>query len=178
MAKRVTKTLLLTGFVGLILGLCLLPSSRGQNQRDAFSRWRPTHELAGGHYVGSSACAQCHALLTAKRLANPMSRALAPIESCEILKAHPRLNFRNGPYNYEIVREGNHSIYTITDGLNSIPNQSSTALAKAKLVRLMCFNIRECSTKAASVTIRKSKLSTSQSCNRVRCLNRSQLVLG
>src|SRR5438105_6553049 len=125
MAKRVTKTLLLTGFVGLILGLWLLPSSRGQNQRDAFSRWRPTHELAGGHYVGSSACAQCHALLTAKRLANPMSRALAPIESCEILKAHPRLNFRNGPYNYEIVREGNHSIYTITDGLNSIAGELS-----------------------------------------------------
>jgi hypothetical protein len=49
-----------------------------------------------------------------------MSRALEPVESCEILKTRPRMDFRNGPYNYQIVREGNRSVYTITDGLNSI----------------------------------------------------------
>src|SRR5205814_4808128 len=47
-------------------------------------------------------------------------RALAPDESCEVLKAHPRLSFRNGPYNYQIVREGNRSLYTIGDGSNSV----------------------------------------------------------
>jgi len=49
-----------------------------------------------------------------------MSRALEPVESCEVLKAHPRLNFRIGSYDYQIVREGNRSIYTISDGQNSI----------------------------------------------------------
>jgi len=120
MAQRVNKTLLLTCLVVATVGVWLLPSSRGQNQRDAFSKWRPTHELAGVGYVGNSACAQCHAPLTAKRLANSMSRALEPVESCGVLKAHPRLTFRNGPYSYQIVREGNRSLYTITDGLNSI----------------------------------------------------------
>src|SRR5947207_6632093 len=120
MAQRVKQSLLLSSLVLSILGLWLLPSLRGQNQRDAFSRWRPTHELTGVRYVGSSACAQCHAPITAKRLANSMSRALEPVESCQILKAHPRLAFRNGPYSYQIVREGNRSVYTITDGLNSI----------------------------------------------------------
>src|SRR5258708_7354434 len=120
MAQQVTKTLLLTNAVVLILGLWLLPTSRGQDQRDALSRWRPTHELVGVRYVGSNTCARCHAPLTAKRLANSMSRALEPVESCQILKAHPRLNFRNGPYDYQILREGNRSIYTISDGLNSI----------------------------------------------------------
>ncbi len=100
MAQRVKKTLVLTSVVALILGFWLLSSSGAQNQRDTFSRWRPTHELTGVRYVGSSACSQCHAPLTAKRLANPMGRALAPVESCEILKTHSRLNFRNGPYNY------------------------------------------------------------------------------
>src|SRR5438309_10048221 len=120
MAQRVKKTLLLTSLVVFTLGLWLLPSSRGQNQRDAFSKWRPTHELTGIRYVGSSACAQCHIQQTAKRLANSMSRALEPVERCEILKAQPRLNFRNGPYSYQIVRDGKRSIYTISDGLNSI----------------------------------------------------------
>jgi hypothetical protein len=49
-----------------------------------------------------------------------MSRALAPVDSCDVLKTHPRLNFRNGPYNYQILRDGNRSIYTITDGVSSI----------------------------------------------------------
>jgi hypothetical protein len=120
MAQRVSKTLLLTTLVVATVGVWLLPASRGQNQRDPFSKWRPTHELAGVRYVGNSACAQCHAPLTAKRLANSMSRALEPVESCGMLKARPRLTFRNGPYTYQIVREGNRSLYTITDGLNSI----------------------------------------------------------
>src|SRR5436190_23285604 len=74
---------------------------RAQAQRDAFSKWRPTHELAGVNYVGSATCARCHAPLTAKRLVNPMSRAVAPVESCEILNTHTRLKLRNGPYAYQ-----------------------------------------------------------------------------
>src|SRR3979411_2859510 len=108
MAERTKKTLFLTSLVFFILWLSM--SSSGQKQRDAFSRWRPTHELTGIRYVGSAACAQCHAPVTAKRLANSMSRALGPAESCEILKAHPRLNFRNGPYKYQIVRDGKRSV--------------------------------------------------------------------
>ena len=110
MAHPVKKALVGTGVMCLAISVSLSASFRTQAQRDAFSKWRPTHELAGVNYVGSAACARCHAPLTAKRLANPMSRALAPVESCEILKTHTRLNFRNGPYNYEIVREGNQAI--------------------------------------------------------------------
>src|SRR3989442_12514187 len=119
MTQRVRKTLVRSGVICFALSVSLLTSSPSQ-QRDPFSRWLPTPELAGVNYVGSTACAQCHAPLTAKRLANPMSRALAPVESCEVLKTHPRLNFRNGPYDYEIVREGNRSRYTITNGSGSI----------------------------------------------------------
>lgn len=120
MAKRVKKTLVLIGVVFFTTILWLSLSSRAQSRRDPFSKWRPTHELAGVRYVGSGACAQCHAALTAERQPNAMSRALEPVESCEILKANPRLNFRNGAYNYQIVREGKQSIYTISNGQNSI----------------------------------------------------------
>src|SRR3989440_2405648 len=119
MPQRSQKIPALAGIIGFAFGCWLLTSTGAQAQRDAFSKWRPTHELAGVNYVGSAACAQCHAPLTAKRLANPMSRALAPVESCEILKIHTRLNFRNGSYGYQITREGNRSLYTISDGQGS-----------------------------------------------------------
>jgi Cytochrome c554 and c-prime len=117
MAEPVKKTLMVTGLACFVFGLSL---TFAQNRRDPFSRWRPTHELAGVRYVGSAACTECHAALAAKRLANPMSRALEPAENCDVLKTHPRLAFRNGAYNYQIVREGNHSSYTISDGVNSV----------------------------------------------------------
>ena len=120
MAKRVKKTLVLISIVFFTTTIWLSLSPRAQSQRDPFSKWRPTHELAGVRYVGSSTCNQCHAALTAERQPNTMSRALEPVENCEILKANPRLNFRNGSYNYQIVRDGKQSIYTISNGINSI----------------------------------------------------------
>jgi Cytochrome c554 and c-prime len=119
MAKRVTTTQGLIGFL-LFTSLFLSLSSPGQNRRDALSRWRPTRELPGVRYVGSNACAQCHGRYTARRLANSMSRALEPVANCEVLQAHPRLSFRNGPYTYQLLREGDRSSYTISDGRNSI----------------------------------------------------------
>ena len=117
MAEPVKKTLMVTGLACFVFGLSL---TFAQNRRDPFSKWRPTHELAGVRYVGSAACAECHAALAAKRLANPMSRALEPVENCAVLKAQPRLSFLNGSYTYQIIREGNRSTYTISDGRNSI----------------------------------------------------------
>src|SRR5580765_4446466 len=111
MTERVKRTVLLASLACLTFSLSL---TLAQGPRDAFSKWRPTHELAGVAYVGSAACVQCHTTLGARRLANPMSRALEPVENCDVLKTHPRLSLRNGVYNYQIIREGSRSIYTIS----------------------------------------------------------------
>ncbi len=142
MAQPVKKTLVRAGVMCLAISVSLLASFHAQAQRDAFSKWRPTHELAGVNYVGSAACARCHAPLTAKRLANPMSRALAPVESCEILKTHTRLNFRNGPYGYQITREGNRSIYTISDGQGSISEPILYCFGQGKAGQTYVFQHR------------------------------------
>jgi len=143
MVERVKKTLLVTGVGFLAMTLWLSLSSRAQSQRDAFSKWRPTRELAGVDYVGSNACAQCHAALTANRQANSMSRALEPVESCEMLKARPRLSFRNGSYNYQIVRDGNRSIYTITDGVSSISEPILYCFGQGKAGQTYVFRHKE-----------------------------------
>src|SRR5439155_26287823 len=100
MAQPVKKTLVRAGVMCFAISVSLLASFHTQSQRDAFSKWRPTHELAGVNYVVCAACARCHAPLTAKCLAYPMSCALASVESREILKIHIRLHISNGPYTY------------------------------------------------------------------------------
>jgi hypothetical protein len=142
MTGQVKRTLVPISVV-VAISLCLSLFSRAQSQRDALSRWRPTHELAGVPYVGSSACAQCHVWHTGKRLANTMSRALEPIDSCEVLKSRPRLDFRNGPYNYRIVRDGNRSIYTITDGVSSISEPILYCFGQGKAGQTYVFRHKE-----------------------------------
>src|SRR5712671_531674 len=142
MAQPVKKTLVGAGIIFFAISISSLASFHTQAQRDSFSRWRPTHELAGVNYVGSAACARCHAPLTAKRQANPMSRALAPVESCEILKTHTRLNFRNGSHSYQIAREGNRSIYTISDGQGSISEPILYCFGQGKAGQTYVFQHR------------------------------------
>jgi hypothetical protein len=80
--------------------------------------WRPNKKDA--KYTGPQACAKCHAEESAKQHLTAMGRALEPVATSEILRAHPRLTFRSGPYAHEIVRRGDQSLYTVTDGVSTI----------------------------------------------------------
>ena len=80
--------------------------------------WRPTKKDA--RYTGPQACAKCHAEESARQHLTAMGRALEPVATSEILRAHPRMTFRSGPYAHEIVRRGDQSLYTVTDGVNTI----------------------------------------------------------
>ena len=124
MADRIKKTLLLIAVVsGAALSLWSSRALRVQAQLpddSSLAKWRPTHELPGIGYVGSRVCAQCHILKARTQLATPMAHALETVAEGEILRTHPRLTFRNGPYTYQIVREGEQSIYTVSDGTKKI----------------------------------------------------------
>ena len=45
-----------------------------------------------------------------------MGHALEPAAGCDILRRHPHLSFHSKPYSYRIVRQGDSSLYTVTDG--------------------------------------------------------------
>jgi hypothetical protein len=49
-----------------------------------------------------------------------MSRALQPVESCEILRGNIHFTFRQGPYSYSIAREGGQVIYKVGRGDEAI----------------------------------------------------------
>ncbi|MFN0084736.1 MAG: multiheme c-type cytochrome [Blastocatellia bacterium] len=112
--------------LGMVLWLWLPLRSAGQNpaltNRQTFDpapEWRPTHAPANARYAGNAACAECHdEVLT--QPATPMGKALVPAAESRILRQHPHLSFKEGPYTYSITRRGDQSFYSVTDGKESI----------------------------------------------------------
>ena len=45
-----------------------------------------------------------------------MSRALEPIDKCEVLARHPRMEWSDGSYRYLIEKADGHYRYRVTDG--------------------------------------------------------------
>src|SRR5262245_9258532 len=66
-------------------------------------------------------CAGCHSAQTRQQGRTAMGRALEPAKTAEILVRYPRLNLRDqGKYDYQIMREGEQSIYNVSDGQETI----------------------------------------------------------
>lgn len=65
-------------------------------------------------------CGGCHKREFEAQAKTPMASALAPVADCEILRRHPDLSFSDGKYSYRIVRQGDASIYRVSDGAQTI----------------------------------------------------------
>lgn len=68
----------------------------------------------------ASGCASCHAAQSLEQPHTPMGEALLLPSSNPTLRAHPKLTVRKGAYLYSVVTEGNRSIYSVTDGVQTI----------------------------------------------------------
>lgn len=68
----------------------------------------------------TAACATCHAEQASTHGATGMANALEDVRTCDILKSHPKLTFEDGPYHYEIAREGDTSQYQVSDGKQTL----------------------------------------------------------
>ncbi|HYM00727.1 MAG TPA: multiheme c-type cytochrome [Blastocatellia bacterium] len=83
------------------------------------SKWK-AHDYSVDGYVGSTACAECHAALVSAQESTPMAHSMELAANCKILISNPKLTYRNGPFVYQITRQGDRSIYTVTDGASTI----------------------------------------------------------
>jgi len=76
--------------------------------------------LAGGLRAatgaGAPACASCHRSQALSQPATLMAHALEAATDSKILKSNPNLVFREGSFAFRITREGDRSIYTVTQG--------------------------------------------------------------
>lgn len=65
-------------------------------------------------------CATCHPAQAKFHPPTSMAHAMELPAECAILKSHPLLTFKEGVYFYRIERKGNESIYSLTDGKQTI----------------------------------------------------------
>jgi hypothetical protein len=68
-----------------------------------------------------------------------MGRALEPVATSEILRANPALTFRSGPYTYTVTRRGEQSIYTVTDGKQTVSAPILYAFGQGKAGQTYLF---------------------------------------
>jgi hypothetical protein len=89
--------------------------------RVQFSGWWPTKGTAPrNEFLGPNACAECHASKVRTQTQTPMAQAaLRPTDS-EALRSHQQLTFQLPPYTYQISRQDDGSLYSVTDGKQTI----------------------------------------------------------
>lgn len=62
-----------------------------------------------------------------------MARALENPADSPVLRQHPKLAFKLGQYSYAIERKGGKSVYTVTDGVNTISVPIDWAVGSGKM---------------------------------------------
>lgn len=93
----------------------------GQAKSSAIQqRFNPTQAPPRAQYAGSAACASCHAEIARKHQASAMGQALERVADSPTLRQHTTLEFKLSNYRYRIVREGERSLYSVTDGSMTI----------------------------------------------------------
>jgi hypothetical protein len=124
MADKIKKTIAMIALIVCALIYWSAPRPlHGQSQKQRttpWSKWRPAREFPGVGYVGSSTCAQCHKSQAQNFFATPMAHALEKVSDCNLLIQRPRLTFKEGSFTYQITRQGKQSIYTVSNGAQSI----------------------------------------------------------
>jgi hypothetical protein len=77
----------------------------------------PTQSAASRRdYVGSAACASCHAAIVASQKATPMGGTVLRADDSAILHSHPQMDFAAGRIRYAVKTPAKQSLYTVTDG--------------------------------------------------------------
>jgi hypothetical protein len=85
------------------------------------------------------ACLTCHRAETVSQATTPMALALQSGRDAEILREHPSLHFRSGKYSWSIRREGDRSIYSITDGSATIEAPIAWAFGSGSMGQTYLF---------------------------------------
>ena len=105
-------------------GACVPLLSRAQQMQGPAPHssmpWRPNEPFAAAGYAGAQACAKCHEQESQTQHATAMGRALETVAESRVLRANPRMTFRFGAYTFQITRQGDQSVYSVTDGTATV----------------------------------------------------------
>lgn len=90
------------------------------HKQNLAQRWNPRKVPADTEFVGDQACGQCHKKQIVPHAESPMGMAMQSVPDAKVLGENPVLTFSNGPYSYSIRQHDDQSIYTVTDGKETI----------------------------------------------------------
>jgi hypothetical protein len=83
--------------------------------------WWPTKGTASrDEFLGPNVCADCHASKFRTQTLTPMAHAAMRPADSEALRAHDKLTLSLPPYDYQISRQENGSLYSVSDGKRAI----------------------------------------------------------
>jgi len=120
-----TRFLLYCAVVGIFAPLAYSPSQlqaqMATEDRLLYRAWWPRHSTASEtEYSGPAECAKCHAGKAATQKSTPMARTALPVADSDILGTRGRLSFQAGKISYQIATAMGGSVYTVTDGSQSL----------------------------------------------------------
>jgi hypothetical protein len=122
---------------GCALLLCGLVFAQSTTTRVA--DFRPRREMPGEKFVGSQACANCHAEKTRSQTHAAMANALKLPAESGVLQTHPRMTHEAAGFSYEIVSDGQRSIYTVKNGKESLSEPILYAFGNAHVAQTYVF---------------------------------------
>ncbi len=114
-----SKNALCQAILGFGIVIAVTWASAQSDLQKPAGRWTP-RQLTATAFAGDHVCAQCHKKQVASYSQSPMRTAMEAVVDSRILSANPVLTFRNGPYSYSIKRRNKQSLYTVTDGKESV----------------------------------------------------------
>ena len=82
--------------------------------------WPTQGGASRNDYVGPAACSTCHAAKAASQPKTPMARTISHAADAEVLLTHPNLTFSVGVYRYLIKSDTKHSLYSVTNGTETL----------------------------------------------------------
>jgi hypothetical protein len=115
--RKLIRLMLVLGAAVIALGMAL--PAAGLFETDAEPQ-SPKAADAQSRYVGVQACASCHTEIAEKQQKSSMAMAQEKAGDSLILRAYPDLKFRQGKFTYRITRQGEKSIYTVSDGTSEL----------------------------------------------------------
>jgi hypothetical protein len=102
------------------------------SQNGPAERWLPRRVPAEATFVGDQVCLVCHRDKVLSLSQSGMGRALETVADSRVLIANPKMTFRTNPYSYEIRRKDKQSLYSVTDGRETISLPILYALGQGK----------------------------------------------
>ncbi|HEX6719541.1 MAG TPA: multiheme c-type cytochrome [Pyrinomonadaceae bacterium] len=119
--------------------LLLLASAQLFVGQYSAERWKPRRLTAETEFVGDETCAECHKTNAASHAQSGMAHAMQTAGDSRVLMANPLMNFRVGPYSYQIKRDGVQSVYSVSDGKETIAAPILFALGQGKAGQTYVF---------------------------------------